>query len=239
LDGHRERHDKIRNRKGEPSYNRIIRNINLLCEQVTDINITLRINYDNQTLKTKNITDVLYDIFEENRCRIQIDMQRVWQTTQKTKLDTNNEDVASFVNTAKVAGYRYISCAGSLPVGHFYNCYASKFHYLEINYDGKIYKCTARGYNDDYVLGELLDDGSVKWNEKRLSKLYDKPTFDNPMCLDCKYLPLCWGPCPQKIVETPEEKIYNICNLKYTERPMKEKIIDLYETSLKNIKQKK
>jgi uncharacterized protein len=88
------------------------------------------------------------------------------------------------------------------------------------------------------VLGELLDDGSVKWDEKRLSKLYDKPTFDNPMCLDCIYLPVCWGPCPQKIVETSADKLQDICNLKYAERPMNDKIIDLYETSLKNIKQK-
>jgi hypothetical protein len=40
------------------------------------------------------------------------------------------------------------------------------------------------------------------------------------------------------IVETPADKLQNICNLRYAERPMNNKIIDLYETSLKNIKQK-
>jgi uncharacterized protein len=58
------------------------------------------------------------------------------------------------------------------------------------------------------------------------------------MCLNCVYLPICLGPCPQKIVETPIEQLENVCALKYAERPIKDRIIDLYETSLKNIKQK-
>jgi hypothetical protein len=55
------------------------------------------------------------------------------------------------------------------------------------------------------------------------------------MCLDYAYLPICLGPCPQKIVETPQY----ICVLKYAERTVKERIIDLYETSLKNREKKR
>ena len=58
------------------------------------------------------------------------------------------------------------------------------------------------------------------------------------MCLNCAYLPICLGPCPQKMVETPPDRLKDICVLKQTERPVKDMIIDLYETSLKNAKQK-
>ncbi|MDR0681527.1 MAG: hypothetical protein LBG15_06745 [Dysgonamonadaceae bacterium] len=123
---------------------------------------------------------------------------KVFDLIRKKVLNLNNENISSFVNAAKIAGYKYISCSGGLSVGKFYNCYASKFHYIEINYDGKIYKCTARGYTDDYVLGEILDDGSVKWDEKKISKLYDKPTFDNPNVFRLRLSSNLFGPLSSK-----------------------------------------
>lgn len=235
LDGHRERHDKIRNNNGEPSYDKIIRNINLLCNKIEKIGITLRINYDNQTLKNQQSEQILNDIEKENRKKIHIDLQQVWQMIDKNK---NREgDVSSLIDNAKKVGYEKISCSGGFTLGQFYNCYVSKYHYVEINYDGKVYKCTARDYKEPYEMGEMQDDGSIVWNEVRLSKLYASPTFDNPTCLKCAYLPLCWGPCPQKIIEIKKEGIAGYCVMRDIERSVRDRLIDMYESSLNLIKQ--
>ncbi|GHS96230.1 hypothetical protein FACS189421_00930 [Bacteroidia bacterium] len=202
LDGHRERHNKIRNNNGEASYDKIIQNINSLCRNIQKITVTLRINYDNQTLKKQQAESILNDIDLENRKKIHIDLQRVWQTTEHRN---NAEDgIFALISTAKSAGYKKVSCSGGLNAGQFYNCYVSKYHYVGVNYDGQ---------------------------------LYSKSTFDNPTCLKCAYLPLYWGPCPQKMVELKESGIDHYCVLSYTERSMKERIIDLYESSIKAMKQ--
>lgn len=235
LDGHRQRHNKIRNYDGKPSYDKIIENINLLCKHIEKINVTLRINYDNQTLKNQQAEQILNDIEKENREKVRIDLQRVWQTVQSESKEQNSNDVAFLIDTAKKIGFRQISCAGGLTAGQFYNCYASKYHYVEINYDGKVYKCTAFGYEEPYEIGELQEDGLITWNEERISKLYASPTFDNPTCLKCAYLPLCWGPCPQKVVDMKDKGFY--CVVKNLERSMKDRIIDSYESSVRYIQE--
>jgi uncharacterized protein len=235
LDGHRKRHNKIRNYNGEPSYDQIIQNINLLCCNIEEIQVTLRINYDNQTLKKQQAESILNDIKYENRMKIHLDLQRVWQTNNNR--DNAEEGISSLISTAKAVGYRKVSCSGGLNAGQFYNCYVSKYHYVNINYDGKIYKCTARNYIEPYEIGVMNEDGTITWNESRISKLYGKSTFDNPLCLKCAYLPLCWGVCPQKMIELKETGVDNYCVEKHAERSMKERIIDLYESSTKTIQQ--
>jgi uncharacterized protein len=205
-----------------------------LCRNIKKIKVTLRINYDNQTLKKRQVENILNDIEPENRMKIHIDLQRVWQTTENR--DNAKDDISTLISTAKTVGYKNVSCAGGLNAGQFYNCYVSKYHYINMNYDGKIYKCTARNYIEPYEIGVMNDDGTIVWNESRISKLYSKSTFDNPVCPKCAYLPLCWGPCPQKMVELKESGIDKYCIQKDAERSMRERIIDLYESSIKRIK---
>jgi uncharacterized protein len=235
LDGHRERHNKIRNNNGTPSYDRIIENINLLCKNIEKISVTLRINYDHQTLKNQQAEQILNDIEKDNQDKIHIDLQRVWQTVQPNNIVKDNKDVASLIAAAKKIGFKKVGCTGGITTGQFYNCYTSKYHYVEFNYDGKVYRCTARGYQEPYEMGVLQEDGVIIWNEARISKLYARPTFDNEVCLKCAYLPLCWGPCPQKMVEMKEHGF--ICVVKNMERSMKELIVDSYESAVNSVKQ--
>lgn len=58
LDGNRERHNKIRNSAGKPSYDIIIKNIIKICQKLNNASVTLRINYDDVTLK-KNVEEIL------------------------------------------------------------------------------------------------------------------------------------------------------------------------------------
>lgn len=234
LDGNRERHNKIRNNNGEASYDVIVNNINNLCSNISNSTVCVRINYDEVTFKN-GLVDILDDFLPQIRPHLIIDLHRVWQTFSKLKTKErydnriNNEELDDFVTKAKDKGY-IIRCGGNINAITLYNCYACRMNYACINFDGKIYKCTARSFSDEDCVGKLNDDGYIEWNETRLSRLYGFSPLENKKCMDCKYLPLCMGPCPQHYMEDNHE--IN-CILNNLERNFENRIIDFYEESLR------
>jgi uncharacterized protein len=122
-------------------------------------------------------------------------------------------------------GYSY-SLSNVFSIGRSIRCYADRFHHTVINYDGKIYKCTA---NFEKEVGVLQDDGIIKWNENVMSALYANATFENEKCLNCKHLPLCLGPCTQKMKE-------NKCLLDSAEISYEQFIINVYKQKMNSIK---
>ncbi len=234
IDGDEKRHDKIRNENGEPSFQKIMNNITLLCEHLPNIHITLRVNYDNQTLQQSDMSSIFKKIPAIYRPIIYVNFQRVWQTVEKS----NNESVErkNLHELCRELGFRDGGISNSFMPDGFYKCYADRDNYAEINYDGKVYRCTARGYDDQYVMGELKEDGRIVWNEKKKAQNIGFSTFENEMCLACKYLPLCMGPCSQKLLETPKERWKNLCYLNYCEISPEDTIIDYYKHKMKVVK---
>ena len=101
----------------------------------------------------------------------------------------------------------------------YHVCYADRKEYYAINYDGNIYKCTARGYKEEERIGRLAESGDILLNENKIANYYAKATFDNEHCLNCKILPLCYGPCIQKTKEyyNKEVEFSQICMLSTTD----------------------
>ncbi len=195
LDGNELRHNQIRHyadKKG--SYKDIIHNINLLCSMMPEVHVCLRINYDMQTLK--NIRDIIRDLSEESRKNIVVDFQRVWQVKCT---DEMRQLLQEAKEEFKAAGF-YSDFWASRPLS-FKCCYADNYNYYAINYNGKVFKCTARDYSDKLVIGNLQPSGMIDWNEGLLGKMYKKATFEHEECEKCKMLPLCMGPCIQKNYE--------------------------------------
>lgn len=235
LDGDEKRHDKIRNINGLPSFRKIYENVQLLCEYIPDVHITLRINYDDQTLKKSDMKQVFEGIPVAYRKLITPNFQQVWQLGKATNGKENEQRIELF-NYCKDLGYDVQNPTNFLSLLKGYTCYVDRYYHTEINYDGKIYKCTARAYSDDYVLGELKDDGRIRWNQKKLGKMYRKATFENEMCLACKHVPLCTGPCGQKMLETPEGEIGKLCYLNTAEVGVETFILSLYEDKMQMLK---
>lgn len=59
-----------------------------------------------------------------------------------------------------------------------------------------------------------------------INVMYSKVNFDNPMCLECKILPLCWGPCIQKKYESVLKKELPNCLLEGAEYSVDSYIIE-------------
>lgn len=236
LDGHRERHDTIRNQNGSPSYDRIIENIHLLCAGIDNVRINLRINYDDVTLGM-NPEGILKSFDEAYRKFICIDLHRVWQTADSKQAQSyangRNDKLNDFMAKASSLGYE-CHCGGKMQIGAFYNCYAGRNYYACINYDGNVFKCTARSFTEANRVGKLQKDGSIVWDERKISRLYGYAPLEKPECEQCDYLPVCMGPCPQNYMEAGY-KVH--CVYKNKERSINDRITDLYEASLKHKKQ--
>jgi len=106
-------------------------------------------------------------------------------------------------------------------------CYADRLYNTVINYDGKIYKCTARTQKE---AGILYNDGKIIWDQDTLTHLYSKPPFENKKCLACKHLPICLASCIQNFngsSEAPEK-----CALEYAEFGVEDFIKSLIKTKV-------
>ena len=192
IDGNERRQNLIKyygDKRG--TYRDVIRNINMLTEIIPDASICLRVNYDRQTLKT--IQDIIGDFSEQSKRRITVDFQRVWQVSCTEEMRRMLKETKE---TFKEAGF--ISRFWAYRPLRFKCCYADSYNHYVINYNGKIFKCTARDYGDNLVLGNLQDTGEIIWNYGILSKMFEKATFENERCENCRMLPLCMGPCIQR-----------------------------------------
>lgn len=81
------------------------------------------------------------------------------------------------------------------------SCYADKRNSATINYNGDIYKCTARDFTKANRAGYINEEGELVWENDYLTKRMDVK-FKNKPCLTCKIMPLCNGGCSQHALES-------------------------------------
>ena len=222
MDGDECTHNSIRKfkdaRKGN-SYKYIINGLKLLSESKANFYFTIRVNYDSNVIK--NIVHLINDLSFLNREKTIISLQKVWQC----KLDEINTqklfDVIGYINTQKF----FVDIYGFSS--KFCSCYANNYNQAIINYDGKVYKCTARDFVKDRSYGVLNSEGIIVWD---IGKLKKRLSLNAPQkCIDCSLFPSCKGLCSQKIIEC--EDIYTLPSL-YDKELSKSDIV------LHNIKQK-
>lgn len=188
LDGHREKHNKVRYvNETRGSYDEILSNIILLCKN--GFYVTLRINYTSETLvDVQKIADDLSDLPFKDRKFLAIDFQQVWQSKSEDLV----ERIRIVTNYFRTNDFRISSKLGNGMTG---SCYADKLNEAVINYNGDVFKCTARDFTEDNREGILTDDGIILWNNKKEERLRLK--LNNKPCQECAILPICGGGCSQ------------------------------------------
>ncbi len=217
LDGDRESHNKTRYLKsGEGSYNRIINNIRNLLKN--EISVIIRINYTKENFHT--IPNILRDLknFDKNMKKfIKIDLQKVWQdSNQNFEIDRIlelflNENIVASTHKNTMDQLRY-------------SCYADKKNEMLINYNGDVFKCTARDFLTENRDGYLKEDGTICWTRLTPSERLDSK-MNRAVCKKCKILPLCGGGCSQKCIEIEKTKH---CIYGYTEEDKKKIVLDRF-----------
>jgi uncharacterized protein len=211
IDGDEKRHNKIRNAKGAPSFQRIMQSINLILENIPEAGIVLRLNYDDSTLMVSELDKIFSLIPEKYRSRVFPNFQRIWQTVKKHSDSKENKDLIKLESIVAELGYK-AACTSAFHTQRAVKCYADRLYNTVIDYDGKVYKCTA---NTQKEAGILNDNGEITWHQDVLTRLYSKAPFENKKCLACKHLPICLATCVQNANESDEEPAK--CTLDYAE----------------------
>ncbi|HCY74416.1 MAG TPA: hypothetical protein DHV28_00710 [Ignavibacteriales bacterium] len=193
LDGEKDIHNKIRiHRNKDFSYDKIVKNICLLATELRPKNLALRINF---TQESFDGIDKIIESFPWNiRSNITIMLQQVWQDKNNKMFSVKEIDEArlKFENAGfNIDRNTILNLKG-------YTCYADLYYQAVINYDGRVFKCTARNFEKEKEDGILTNEGNIIWTNSLAMKT-SNATFENRKCLDCKYLPVCSGPCSQKI----------------------------------------
>lgn len=210
IDGNKEQHDKVRiwKDKNKPTFEHIMWAIHKLTAEIDKrFFLTLRINYDNETLL--RVDEVLEQIKDIDPKKIFIHFERVWQT----KNEVDQEQTKLLLDTMT----KFIKAGFVVNQGAFrglpYSCPSDMNNTLVVNYDGTIHKCNGRTLTAQTRYGYLLDDGTLEMDESLVAKRIGKSTFEQPMCLKCKMLPMCMGPCSQKLLENGGKWTKDICTM--------------------------
>lgn len=221
IDGNKAHHDSIKfTSKKEGTFETVIRNVNELVEIVPDVQIILRINYDKKTLY--GISDLITLISENAKKHITVDFQKVWQIRCD---DRDKEQLKNMKELFLKNGLN--SEFWAFHPNRFYRCYSDRLQHYAINYDGRIFKCTAQNYGDDKSIGKLNKDGSISINHGLLSQLVSQATFENERCLSCKKLPICMGPCMIRNHEARTQGIPLPCISEQAEYSFESYVIEL------------
>ncbi len=75
------------------------------------------------------------------------------------------------------------------PEMGFFNCAVELRNMLVVNYDGSLYKCPGMLGKQEYRIG-TLEEGIADY-----SRSYNLDVWKCDECLDCVYLPMCFGGC--------------------------------------------
>lgn len=197
IDGGKQVHDSVRKTKGgEPTYARIVEHIHQTLSR--GFSVGVRFNYTAKSMPS--FIDVVKDFShlpQEQKHLVNFTFQRVWQDNegdasqveqQVEHIERAFEQAGLFVNNAK----SYI-----VPY-----CYADGVNTAVVNYNGDLFKCTARDFAPKSKEGTLAADGTLRWNERLRKRMSIRHGSDT--CLQCRIYPICHGGCSQMKLEAPD-----------------------------------
>lgn len=195
FDGGRIQHDSIKKHpNGRGTYNRIFSNINYGLSK--GLSFLIRCNYTDQNIDSfSELIDDFKEIYKEHEDKLAFSFQQIWQ--QKDTKETL-ETVKKFEKILEKIGVEYDS------LHNISSCYADREHSIVINYNGDIYKCTARDFLPELREGILHADGAISYNERYHDRMESR--FSNKTCLGCRIFPIC-NVCTQKRLEEFEEDV--------------------------------
>ena len=156
----------------------------------------MRINFTSiNIVSAHNIIDDIQALTPEERHYIGVDFHRVWQDTDD---GSNDWMFTEQMDRFRSAGFTVASNMAMNNVRD--SCYADKKNSAVINYNGDVFKCTARDFTTSRRDGFINENGELIWENDSLNKRMNAK-FQNKPCLSCRLLPVCNGGCSQHAVE--------------------------------------
>lgn len=194
IDGNEEWHNRTRvGVNAHHTYSIILNNILLALQKGNEVHIRFNYTYDN-ILTFYDVLDDFVELGLNNYAqKAFVKFEHVWQDKE------NLSQARSLLSKVRGA---FIEAGFNTDVDevHYRHvCYADSSNHVVVNYDGNIYKCTARDFTPEKREGVLTENGKILFNERYRVRMQLR--YGNPSCAKCKILPLCNGGCSQTKVE--------------------------------------
>ena len=217
LDGMRETHNRVKNLgNGEDVFGRVLDNIELYNRLAPDVNIVIRVNltHENEreyiplyrmlTERFKGkpmIAPAPAFVMDRGTAGGEIDRRTLFSHGERSRFILGLADMG--IHSPFV---RY-------PKRFFYECAIRNDMAIAFDAEGYAYKCWEVIGNKDYAVGRLDADGVIKDINGRVlnRQLYGADPFEDAVCRECRYMPLCCGGCPIQRIENEFEEGRNVC----------------------------
>lgn len=202
FDGGKDWHNKTKKYfNGNGSYEMVVKNAKYALDN--GVGTTIRCNYTNENINS--FMSLLEDFKEyAHNKNTYISFQKVWQTNRTPETLAVLNKIKDF---ADKLGFRTNL---NDPNYRIRRCYADFSHNIVINYNGDVFHCTARNFDQGSRDGVINSNGEIVTSElfiKRQKKRLLK------VCHSCSILPIC-GVCSQNKMETSETECPSKNNIK-------------------------
>ena len=195
LDGNATIHNKTKIVKDKrETYLQTINNIKM-CLSNKHI-VSVRLNFTESTLPY--FVDVLSDfsdIDNEAKSLLCFNFQRIWQDKSRTQEEDLQVQIRKLESLFCQQGFSISPYTSNM----FGRCYADKRDSIVVNYDGNVFKCTARKFTKENRDGVIRDNGNIEWEERHAHRI--NLIYGNKTCRECRIYPLCHGGCSQCKIE--------------------------------------
>lgn len=222
IDGDRPMHDATRFFVGgKPTYDLILGNIHRALDY--GFYVAVRFNYTHRNFAGfRSVMDEFKELSDEERRHLTFDFHKVWQ-------DECSEEVSNEIESTHE---RYLNDGfqsnNEIPGFSTSLCYADHEHNLVVNYDGNIFRCTARDFSPEKAEGHILADGTVEWYPA--ADVRRKIKFGSDQCRVCDIFPVCHASCSQDKIENISK---NSCPRNFSEQDKRDIIRKKAEYRLK------
>lgn len=200
IDGPEQVHNSLRPlRNNNASFGLIMENLKNIFVHAPKIRVTININVSKENYFS--IFELINDLAAQNinhHCKINFStIMSGNSSSNQCNPDFSLHETVELAASQRIKLYRFAIASGfKLNVKSFLRtgaCMNKKGNSFVIDPTGKIFKCpTGVGVNE-FFIGSIEDaNNSI---EKSQSKFIKLETWNNQVCLDCCYLPLCLGGC--------------------------------------------
>jgi uncharacterized protein len=215
VDGVGEVHDHRRHLTGGgKTFDTVINNLLAIKEVQGSFDITIRTNFDEDTLpEASKLTQFLKNHFADDR-RFGILFRPVGKWGGKNDDDLPvcsrtmaNKKIWELTDEAITEGFSMSSMITDTLMPSASVCYAAKPHSLVVGSDGQLYKCTLSLNEEFNKVGKIHEDGNLELDYDKIASWVTSGEETDEVCQSCFYRPACQGNhCPlfrRRIGERP------------------------------------
>ncbi|MDR0231246.1 MAG: radical SAM protein [Dysgonamonadaceae bacterium] len=194
IDGLAQTHNKRRPLiSGEGTFEKIVRNIDLLYEKKPDFPVVIRVNVD-ETNQSEFVETFKY-FYERYKGKNYVVPGFVDDITGCNISDCILDRNRKVQFLMKLYKEHNLNIFGFYPLHYRYECPVRNPHHFVIGPEGEIYKCWNDVGNSKKVIGNLLKKRVE--NATLLTRYFVAgDPFDDTNCVNCFHLPVCGGGCP-------------------------------------------